>query len=91
MPEAEKTSRIVKLNEDLIEKNDKLAEKNNQILKESNIKSFDIVGVIGAGKTALLEKIVDKSNLNNVLTTTTKEKNIKCVSLKLLRKTMLLK
>jgi len=40
--------------------NDLLANRIHQNFKENNIKSFDIVGAIGAGKTALLEKIVEK-------------------------------
>jgi len=40
--------------------NDLLAEKIHQIFKNYNIKSFDIVGAIGAGKTALLEAISEK-------------------------------
>jgi len=60
MPDEEEISRIVELNEDLINDNDKLAERNNKILKEKNIKSFDIVGAIGAGKTAILEIICEK-------------------------------
>ena len=60
MPEEEEISRIIELNEDLIEDNDKLAERNNELLKKNNITSFDIVGAIGAGKTALLEKITEK-------------------------------
>ena len=55
----EEISRIIELNEDLIQNNNRLAEQNNNILKENNIKSFDIVGAIGAGKTALPEKIVE--------------------------------
>ena len=35
--------------------NENLAEKNNQVLKKFNIKSIDIVGAIGAGKTAIIE------------------------------------
>lgn len=58
MPEEEIT-RIVELNEDLIQDNDKLAAKNQQLFKENNILSFDIVGAIGAGKTAILEKIIE--------------------------------
>ncbi len=55
-----KTSRIIELNEDLIENNDRLAEENKQILKEKNIRSYDFVGAIGAGKTAIIENIVEK-------------------------------
>ncbi|MHA1149310.1 MAG: hydrogenase nickel incorporation protein HypB [Promethearchaeota archaeon] len=68
MPNKEEIARIVELNEDLIENNDKLAAKNNEILKQSNIKSFDIVGAIGAGKTAILEAMIEKLSKNyNIL------------------------
>jgi hydrogenase nickel incorporation protein HypB len=40
--------------------NELLATRVHQKFKDNNIKSFDIVGAIGAGKTALLEKIVEK-------------------------------
>ncbi len=63
-----KTSRIIELNEDLIENNDKLAEENKQILLEKNVRAFDFVGAIGAGKTAIIESIVKKiSRENNIL------------------------
>ena len=55
-----KISKIIELNEDLIENNEKLAEQNNQQLRKFNIKSFDIVGAIGAGKTAILEILSKK-------------------------------
>ena len=60
MPEKEKISKIIELNEDLIENNERLATENNQILKKYNIKSFDIVGAIGAGKTGILEILSEK-------------------------------
>ncbi len=50
-------SKVIELNEDLIENNENLAARNKEIFKKHNIKSFDIVGAIGAGKTALLESI----------------------------------
>ncbi len=40
--------------------NELLANRVHQKFKDNNIKSFDIVGAIGAGKTALLEKITEK-------------------------------
>ncbi|MFX1566927.1 MAG: hydrogenase nickel incorporation protein HypB [Promethearchaeota archaeon] len=40
--------------------NDSLAEQLNDMLNNIGIKSIDIVGAIGAGKTALLEKIAKK-------------------------------
>jgi hydrogenase nickel incorporation protein HypB len=55
-----KTSRIIELNEDLIENNERLAEENKRIFKDKNIRTYDFVGAIGAGKTAIIEKIVEK-------------------------------
>ena len=40
--------------------NNLLANRIHQNLLDNNIQSFDIVGAIGAGKTALLEKIAEK-------------------------------
>ncbi len=40
--------------------NDLLANRVHRNFLDNNIKSFDIVGAIGAGKTALLEKIAEK-------------------------------
>jgi len=40
--------------------NELLAERIHKNLLKNNIKSFDIVGAIGAGKTAILERIVQK-------------------------------
>ncbi len=59
MPE-EGLSKIIVLNEDLIENNERLAAKNKKTFSTYNIRSFDIVGAIGAGKTALLESISER-------------------------------
>ncbi len=40
--------------------NELLANRVHQKFKDNNIKSFDIVGAIGAGKTALLERITER-------------------------------
>jgi|SRR5271157_495304 len=56
----EDVERIIELNENLKENNEKLAAKNSAELKSHNIRSFDVVGAIGAGKTLILEKIVEK-------------------------------
>ncbi|MFW9897325.1 MAG: hydrogenase nickel incorporation protein HypB [Candidatus Thorarchaeota archaeon] len=40
--------------------NENLAQQNNQALKKFNVKSIDIVGAIGAGKTAIIEKMVER-------------------------------
>ncbi len=39
--------------------NERLAQLNNQELRKFDIKSIDIVGAIGAGKTAIIEKMVE--------------------------------
>ncbi|MHA1700057.1 MAG: hydrogenase nickel incorporation protein HypB [Promethearchaeota archaeon] len=56
----EKIERVIELNEDLLENNVKIAALNSEFLANNNIKAFDIVGAIGAGKTLILEKIVKK-------------------------------
>ena len=55
----EKTMKIIELNEDLILNNEKLATENKQLFKKHKIRSFDIVGAIGAGKTALIEALIE--------------------------------
>jgi len=59
MPSREDT-RIIELNEDLIQNNENLAKRNNELLNEKKIKSFDVVGAIGAGKTAILEILSER-------------------------------
>lgn len=51
---------VIQTKKQIEQDNDLLAQKINQILKNHHIKSFDIVGAIGAGKTAILERIVEK-------------------------------
>jgi hydrogenase nickel incorporation protein HypB len=43
---------------DLLKANEKLAEKNRELLRKHNVKAIDIMGTIGAGKTSLIEKLV---------------------------------
>lgn len=43
---------------DILEVNKKLAQKNMELLREHNVKAIDIMGSIGAGKTSLIEKLV---------------------------------
>lgn len=50
--------RIIEMNDDLIENNEDLARANHQAFLDRNIKTLDVVGAIGAGKTLLLEKLV---------------------------------
>ena len=51
--------RVVQTKMEVEKDNELLAQKNNQAMKNYNIKSVDIVGAIGAGKTAIIEKIVE--------------------------------
>ena len=59
MSEERRIPRILEMNEDLTRDNNELAERNHKVLTSHKIKTFDIVGAIGAGKTAILEKIVE--------------------------------
>jgi hydrogenase nickel incorporation protein HypB len=43
---------------DIMEVNKQLAQKNMQLLREHRVKAIDIMGSIGAGKTSLIEKLV---------------------------------
>ncbi len=56
----ERVDRVIELNDDLLANNESLARKNSDMLKKLGIKSVDIVGAIGAGKTLILEKLVEK-------------------------------
>jgi hydrogenase nickel incorporation protein HypB len=44
----------------ILEVNKQLAEKNMKLLRKHHIKAIDIMGSIGAGKTSLIEKLVQK-------------------------------
>lgn len=50
----------IQIEEDIMKQNDVLANRINKELKAHNIKSFDVVGAIGAGKTEIIIKIVEK-------------------------------
>jgi hydrogenase nickel incorporation protein HypB len=43
---------------DILEVNKQLAQKNMQLLREHHVKAIDVMGSIGAGKTSLIEKLV---------------------------------
>ncbi|MFW9877294.1 MAG: hydrogenase nickel incorporation protein HypB [Candidatus Thorarchaeota archaeon] len=51
---------VIETKKEVERDNDLLAEQVNDELNRREIKSIDIVGAIGAGKTAILEKIVEK-------------------------------
>jgi hydrogenase nickel incorporation protein HypB len=48
----------IELDADILEANRKLAEKNKEILRKHEVRAIDIMGAIGAGKTSLIEKMV---------------------------------
>lgn len=50
---------VVQTKKEVEKDNELLAQQINRELRENNIKSVDIVGAIGAGKTAILEKMVE--------------------------------
>jgi hydrogenase nickel incorporation protein HypB len=58
--EGKEREMAIQIEEDIMKQNDILASRINQELKKHNIKSFDVVGAIGAGKTEIIEKIVGK-------------------------------
>jgi hydrogenase nickel incorporation protein HypB len=49
----------VELSEDILKANRGLAEENKQFLRKHGVKAIDIMGSIGAGKTSLIEKLVE--------------------------------
>lgn len=57
---SDKRTTVVETKKEVEKDNARLAKKINQLFLENNIKSFDIVGAIGAGKTAILEALVEK-------------------------------
>ncbi len=50
----------VEMEKDILAANRELAEENHDILRRHKIKSFDIMGAIGSGKTLLIEKVIDE-------------------------------
>ena len=52
----------VKLGADLLEANNSLARENHALMKGHGIRSYDLIGSIGSGKTMLIEAMVDICN-----------------------------
>lgn len=52
----------IEVGKDIIEENKREAKEINAHLVENNIKSVDVVGAIGSGKTSLIEKVSDEFN-----------------------------
>jgi hydrogenase nickel incorporation protein HypB len=50
----------VELEEDMLKANRKLAEENRLLLQKHGVKAIDIMGAIGAGKTSLITKLVER-------------------------------
>jgi hydrogenase nickel incorporation protein HypB len=50
----------VEVEEDLLKKNEQIAKENQRKFDSYNIKAIDIMGAVGSGKTALIEKLSDK-------------------------------
>lgn len=48
----------VRIEKDIYDVNNKIAENNSATLRAHGIRAFDLLGAIGSGKTALIEKIV---------------------------------
>jgi hydrogenase nickel incorporation protein HypB len=47
----------VRIEKDVYDVNNSIADKNSALLKEHGIRAFDLLGAIGSGKTALIERI----------------------------------
>ena len=50
----------VELEEDVLKANRKLAQENRLLLQKHGVKAIDIMGAIGAGKTSLIQKLVER-------------------------------
>jgi len=50
----------VELEKDVLAANRDLADENNALLRKNGIRSFDVMGAIGSGKTLLIEKMIDR-------------------------------
>lgn len=50
----------VELEEDVLEANRKLAQENRKFMQKHGVKAIDVMGAIGAGKTSLIEKLIEK-------------------------------
>ena len=56
----------VEMEKDILAANRELADENQKLLKKHNVRSFDVMGAIGSGKTLLIEKMIDKLNAKGV-------------------------
>ncbi len=56
----EEESLDIEVGKDLIKMNEKIATENLELLSQHGISAIDVMGSVGAGKTALIEAMVDK-------------------------------
>jgi hydrogenase nickel incorporation protein HypB len=56
----EKVTLKIETGMNILQVNKQLAQKNFKLLRKNNVKAIDIMGSIGAGKTSLIEKLVQK-------------------------------
>ncbi len=49
----------IELGEDLLKRNQELAEENRRRLREANVRTIDIMGSVGSGKTSLIEGLAE--------------------------------
>ena len=49
----------IEMEKDILAANRELADENNAVMKKNGIRSFDVMGAIGSGKTLLIEKMID--------------------------------
>ena len=52
------------IEKDLLKNNNEMAKKNRNLLQENNIFTINLLGSPGAGKTSILEKIIDNIKIN---------------------------
>ena len=52
----------LELSKDLLKENEKLAARNNTLLRKHGIKTIDVMGSIGTGKTSLIGQLVERLN-----------------------------
>jgi len=52
----------IEVQHNIMKANKKLAERNKEIFEKNGIFTIDIVGAIGSGKTALIEKFIDETD-----------------------------
>lgn len=50
----------IELEEDIMRRNDELAKENRRFLDEHGVRGIDVMGAIGSGKTALIERLADR-------------------------------